>query len=89
MDNIMENKCPTFHIIFKYIVFQRLQKALSWSKGLKCAADDSSVHIQVALDSEVIKLFSCLTQLSMKFIMIINVKMPTIVGILTFISMII
>ena len=38
--------------------------------------------------SEVIKLFSCSTQLSMKFIMLINVKMPTIVGILTLISMI-
>ena len=37
---------------------------------------------------EVILLFSSSTQLSMKFIMLINVKMPTIVGILTFISMI-
>ena len=36
----------------------------------------------------VIKLFSCSTQLSMKFTMLINVKMPTIVGILTFVSMI-
>ena len=35
---------------------------------------------------EVIKLFLCSTQLSMKFIMLINVKMPTIVGILIFIS---
>ena len=35
---------------------------------------------------EVIKLFSYSTQLSIKFIMLINVKMPTIVGILTFIS---
>ena len=35
---------------------------------------------------EVIKLFSCSTQLSMKFIQLINVKMPTVVGILTFIS---
>ena len=39
---------------------------------------------------EVIKLFSCLTQLSMKFYLLINVKMPTIemstiVGILTII----
>ena len=33
---------------------------------------------------EVIKLFSCSTQLSMKFFLLINVKMPTIVGILTF-----
>ena len=37
---------------------------------------------------EVIKLFSCSTQLSTEFILLINVKMPTIVGILTFISMI-
>ena len=38
--------------------------------------------------SEVIKCCSCSTQVSMKFIMLMNVKMPTIVGILTFISMI-
>ena len=37
---------------------------------------------------EVIKLFSCSPQLSTKFILLINVKMSTIVGILTFISMI-
>ena len=37
---------------------------------------------------EVIKLFLCPTQLSMKSILLINVKMPKIVGILTFISMI-
>ena len=37
---------------------------------------------------EVIKLFSCSTQLSRILIMLINVKMLTIVGILTFISMI-
>ena len=35
---------------------------------------------------EVIKFFSCSTQLSMKFFLLINVKMPTIVGILTFMS---
>ena len=33
---------------------------------------------------EVIKLFSCSAQLRLKFILLINVKMPTIVGILTF-----
>ena len=37
---------------------------------------------------QVIKLFPCQTQLSRKFIMLIIVKMPTSVGILTFISMI-
>ena len=35
---------------------------------------------------EVIKHFSCSTQLSMKFFLLINVKMPRIVGILTFMS---
>ena len=35
---------------------------------------------------EVMKLFPCSTQLSTKFILLINVKMPTIVGILTFMS---
>ena len=39
-------------------------------------------------DWQVTKLFSCSTQLSTKFILLINVKMSTIVGILTFISMI-
>ena len=35
---------------------------------------------------EIINIFSCSTQLSMKFILLINVKMPRIVGILTFMS---
>ena len=34
----------------------------------------------------VIILFPCSTQLSMKFSLLVNVKMPTIVGILTFMS---
>ena len=36
---------------------------------------------------ELIKLFSCSTQLSIKFTMLINVKMPTIADNLTYISM--
>ena len=35
---------------------------------------------------KVIKLFSCSTQLSMKFFLLINVKMLTFFGILTFMS---
>ena len=35
---------------------------------------------------EVIKLFSYTTQLSMKIFLLINIKMPTVVGILIFIS---
>ena len=37
-------------------------------------------------DPQVIKLFSCSTLLNTKLILLINVKMSTIVGILTFIS---
>ena len=49
-------------------------------------------HITLVTDNiwpgpEVIKLFSCSTRLTMKFIILINVKLSTIVGILTFISM--
>ena len=52
-------------------------------------------YIKSLSGPKVIKLFSCSTQLSMKFYllinvkmptMLINVKMPTIVGILTFMS---
>ena len=39
-----------------------------------------------ASDLEVIKLFSRSTQLSMKFFLLINVKMSTIISILTFMS---
>ena len=42
---------------------------------------------KVTQSPEVIKLFSCSTQLSTKFILLINVKMPTIVVILTIIIM--
>ena len=28
------SKCSIFHTIFKYMIFQRPQEALSWSKGL-------------------------------------------------------
>ena len=40
------------------------------------------------LAPEVVKLFSYSTQLIKEFILLINVKMPTVVGILSFISMI-
>ena len=46
----------------------------------------SSIYGHKTSGPEVIKLFSCSTQLSMKFFLLINVEMPTIVGILTFMS---
>ena len=46
-------------------------------------------NVVVTPGPKVIQLFSCSTQLTMKFILLINVKMATIfVGILKFISMI-
>ena len=48
----------------------------------------NSPNFFFSIRPKVIKLFSCSIQLSTKFIMLIHVKMPTIVGILTFISMI-
>ena len=52
---------------------------------LRCSYDGKHQEIKIP-GPEVIKLFSCSTQLSMKFFLLINVKMPTIVGILTFMS---
>ena len=47
----------------------------------------SFVNSVERIGPEVIKLFSCSAQLCMKFIMLINVKLPTIVDILIFLSM--
>ena len=65
---------------------------LSKSPFLKNKLLRNTIRLSNSLDPnqarpEVIKLFPCSTQLSTKFILLINVKMP-IVGILTFISMI-
>ena len=50
--------------------------------------DPDQALYNVVPGPKVIKPFQYSIQLSMKFILLINVKMPTIVGILTFISMI-
>ena len=31
---LQKNKCSIFHNIFEYMIFQRRQKKLLWSKGL-------------------------------------------------------
>ena len=51
-------------------------------------ANDDLCQTQQNIRPEVIKLFPCSTQLNTKFILLIKVKMPTIVGILIFISVI-
>ena len=54
--------------------------------GLNRDMDINSADFLAQSGPEVIKLFPCSPQLSMKFFLLINVKMPTIVGILTFMS---
>ena len=62
---------------------------MSWCQEINAAADEQTVSKE---DSdripgpEVINLFSRSTELSMNIFLLINVKMPTIVGILTFMS---
>ena len=48
--------------------------------------DNQCVSCDPVPDPEVIKKISCSTQLSLKFFLLINVKMPTIFGILTVMS---
>ena len=58
--------------------------------ALKCDLIMSSCLVYSVCYSEngpqIIKRFSCSNQLSMKFSLLINMKMPTIVGIFIFIS---
>ena len=69
--------------MFVYINTCRFPRKLFEQKAAWLSIDTSSERP----GPEVIKLFSCSTQQSTKFILLINVKMPTIVGILTFVSM--
>ena len=58
---------------------------LLYSQIFKCSLRQQNLlKISMKSGPEIIKLFSCSSQLSMKFFLLINVKMPTIVGILTF-----
>ena len=65
-----ENESHSFHFISHNASF--------WSS--------TDLLLCVSPGPDVIQLFPRSTQLSTKFILLINVKMPTIVGILTFIS---
>ena len=39
---LQKSKCSMFHNIFKYVIFQRCQKALLWSKGITLCLPVSS-----------------------------------------------
>ena len=61
------------------IIYKR-KRIEVWKKNIAIHFQDQALRL--------LKLFAYSSQLSMKLVMLINVKMPTIVGILTFISMI-
>ena len=71
-----------------FVMFQFMSEKIGGAKGTEL--DDEFVEMErvsrQCQGPEVIKLFSCSTQLRLEFILLINVKMPTIVGILTFMS---
>ena len=83
--NIAQVFCKNNHTIFVQIFFMDviIDFDQSWY--------EESLHyclssLQFKPDPEAIKLFSCSTQLSMKFFLLINVTVPTVDGILTFLS---
>ena len=61
---------------------------ISYRQWATCKQNVQLFILRKCIGPEVIQLFSCSTQLSTRLILLINVKMPTIIGILTFISMI-
>ena len=69
-------------LCYFYLFFSFTERSISISP----VAIYFTIDRHFCTGSEVIKLFSCSTELSMKFFLLINVKMPTIVGILTFMS---
>ena len=64
--------------------FYRTQVLIGNVETIGCM--ETSVEPEQIAGPEIIKLFSCLTQLSIKFILLINIKITKIVGILKFIS---
>ena len=74
------------HLLFLYLS-ENLNTFYCLKMCLNCwILTNSAEFCDVWPRPEVIKLFSCSTQLSMKFSLLINMKMPTIVGIFIFIS---
>ena len=83
------------HTKLRFLWYSRTYKEFILSWFHECEIQQLTYKLNTLFNSEwkefnhgpkVIKLFSCSTQLSTKFILLISVKMPTIVGILTFIS---
>ena len=65
-------------VLLHFLCHHRYQMGIEFNKDRELST--------IRTGPEVIKLFSCSTQLSMKFFLLINVKMPTIFGILVWMS---
>ena len=83
MSRSLQHKFSHFYCFYNKIV--KIFSKRNFTEVVFKIFNHSFDHIQSS-GPEVIKLFSCSAQLRLKFILLINVKMPTIVGILTFIS---
>ena len=76
------------HQYFNVVLLSTWQHILSDGLQFSCKCSINWSTCQDSKSPGVIKLFPCSTQLSTNFILLINVKIPTIVGIFTCISMI-
>ena len=91
-DRFVRNKekyCKSRSCLFWNIFIKGERRGSVWGGGggsILQVVSLSKALIAHCTGPEVIKLFSCSAQLRLKFILLINVKMPTIVGIFTFIS---
>ena len=94
--NILRSKanssCSSFALFFILSCSERSRRSRVsrcfryFSSSLRCssAARRAFCSLYKMFKTQFIKHFSCPTQMSMKFILLINVKMPITVGILTF-----
>ena len=83
-DKIFWSDCAATHTDLRSCCLHMEYCSFSHVVSHICFTDE--VEDPVRTGPEVIKLFSCSTQLSMKFSLRINLKMPTIVGSFIFIS---
>ena len=87
-------KAAIYGIFFKIAIFEQDLLDIPTSKLEELILSLHKIVIsqnkkrlsRVSSGPEVKKLFSCSTQLSIKYFLLINVKMPKTVGILTFLS---
>ena len=88
-DSIMQAKIMKFYVLYCLLLLGSISDFVLFHlvKGNTTAMQFRIISCCYGPSGpEAIKLFKCSTQLSMKFFLLINIKMPTIVGILILIS---